>query len=49
MNSCSVEQVDMRPAGRTALDTEGDEIAERKSLLRRKQQQQVFPMIDFGR
>lgn len=34
-------EVDMRLAGRAALDTEGDEIAERKSLLRRKQQQQA--------
>lgn len=37
----TVVEVDMRPAGRTALDAEGDEMAERKSLLRRKQQQQA--------
>lgn len=32
--------VDMRSSARTALDAEGEEMAERKSLLRRKQQQQ---------
>ena len=34
-------QVDMRPSGRTALDPEADEHAERKSLLRRKQREKV--------
>ncbi len=34
-------QVDMRPSGRTALDPEADEQAERKSLLRRKQREKV--------
>mmetsp|Transcript_5694 Transcript_5694/g.16248 ORF Transcript_5694/g.16248 Transcript_5694/m.16248 type:complete len:192 (+) Transcript_5694:246-821(+) len=34
-------EVDMRPSGRTALDPEGEEQAERKSLLRRKKHEQA--------
>lgn len=33
--------VDLRPSARTALDAEGDEMAERKALLRKKQQDQA--------
>lgn len=43
-----VAQVDMRPSGRTALDPEGEEQAERKSLLRRKKHEQVTVMRHSG-